>query len=241
MLAVYVEAPFAAFRTFTAGWFRPTATFLTPSAAYGLLLNFAGIESRLREEDSSHDGSAPASLMRKELPSVRLALGTPKDAFPTIQSIFQQLHNYPVGASGRERAESTHGNKFNITPVRREVLVGLRAWIVLDGNIEFEERVRQGIRGDFSEGRYGLPFLGDNAFLLDRVDANAAVPVCHWYEQIKEDSSVSNPVVQERATRMTMWIDRADWSRTKSALFAPSKPSKDIPSSAWVDITPPQS
>ena len=32
-------------RTFTAGWYRPTATFLTPSAAYGLLLNLAGIES----------------------------------------------------------------------------------------------------------------------------------------------------------------------------------------------------
>ena len=35
MLALYVEAPFAAFRTFTAGWYRPTAAFLTPSAAYG--------------------------------------------------------------------------------------------------------------------------------------------------------------------------------------------------------------
>ena len=30
MLCLYVQAPFAAFRTFTAGWYRPTAAFLTP-------------------------------------------------------------------------------------------------------------------------------------------------------------------------------------------------------------------
>ena len=41
MLTLYIEAPFAVCRTFTAGWYRPTATFLTPSAVYGLLLNLA--------------------------------------------------------------------------------------------------------------------------------------------------------------------------------------------------------
>ena len=68
MICLYIQAPFAACRTFTAGWYRPTAGFLTPSAAYGLLLNIAGIESRLREEDAAHDGSAPASLIRPGLP-----------------------------------------------------------------------------------------------------------------------------------------------------------------------------
>src|SRR5438552_2555013 len=77
MLCLYVEAPFATCRTFTAGWYRPTATFLTPSAAYGLLLNIAGIESRLREEDPEHDGKTPASLIRPGLPRVQLALGVP--------------------------------------------------------------------------------------------------------------------------------------------------------------------
>ena len=77
MLCLYVQAPFAACRTFTAGWYRPTATFLTPSAAYGLVLNVAGIESRLREEADTHDGRTPASLMRPGLPAVRLALGAP--------------------------------------------------------------------------------------------------------------------------------------------------------------------
>lgn len=74
MLCLYLEAPFAACRTFTAGWHRPTATFLTPSAAYGLILNVAGIDSRLREEDTGHDGKTPASLMRLGLPTICLAL-----------------------------------------------------------------------------------------------------------------------------------------------------------------------
>ena len=73
MFFLYVEAPFAVYRTFTAGWYRPTATFLTPSAAYGLLLNIAGIETRLREEDERHPGSVPATLTLAGLPRVRIA------------------------------------------------------------------------------------------------------------------------------------------------------------------------
>src|SRR3954447_3676048 len=105
MLCLYVQAPFAACRTFTAGWYRPTATFLTPSAAYGLILNVAGIESRLREEDAEHGGRAPATLMQVGLPQVNLALGVPvvryrcgrestvppEERYPVVQTIYQQL------------------------------------------------------------------------------------------------------------------------------------------------------
>src|SRR5215468_7616388 len=100
MLCLYVEAPFASCRTFTAGWYRPTATFLTPSAAYGLILNVASVESRLREEDPDHPGGVPATLTRLGLPAVRLAIGKPEGAdFPGVQTVYQQLHNYPVGTS----------------------------------------------------------------------------------------------------------------------------------------------
>src|SRR5215470_17133188 len=113
MLLLYLEAPFAACRTFTAGWYRPTATFLTPSAAYGLVLNVAGVESRLREENERHSGKAPASLTQPGLPPVRLAVGAfavdGGDPFPRVQTVYQQLHNYPVGTSGQERAESARG------------------------------------------------------------------------------------------------------------------------------------
>ncbi len=241
MLCLFLQAPFAACRTFTAGWYRPTASFLTPSAAYGLLLNVAGVESRLREEDPGHDGSAPATLTRRGLPAVRLALGVPVasdlDPYPTVQTVYQQLHNYPVGTSGQERAESAHGNKYNITPVRREMLVNLRAVVAVDGNPDLEERVSRGVRGELNDGRYGIPFLGDNAFLLDRIDVLDSAPLCYWYEPITVPTDAG---MRERTTRLTVWIDRADLSRTRSVLFAPTiDPSSLIPDRAWTDITPP--
>lgn len=240
MLCLYVQAPFAACRTFTAGWYRPTATFLSPSAAYGLLLNIAGIESRLREEDSIHDGKTPASLMRPGLPAVRFALGPPPrdgNPFPQVQTVYQQLHNYPVGTSGQERAESAKGNKYNITPIRREFLTDLRAIIAVDGNPDLEDKVRRGLRGEFNANRYGLPFLGDNAFLLDRIEEKPPVPKAHWYERVTE---VSGSGPRPHTTRLTILIDRADLSRTTSALYAPAEQaSAEIPEAAWTPINPP--
>jgi CRISPR-associated protein Cas5t len=259
MLVLYVEAPFAVSRTFTAGWYRPTATFLTPSAAYGLLLNLAGIETRLREEDERHPGSVPATLTLTGLPRVRIALGAATvrpyrgkfvevpeyEQFPRVASVYQQLHNYPVGDAkakgatekpsvlGMKRAK---GNKYNITPVRREILVSLRAVIALDGNADLEANIRRGLVGELRAGRYGLPFLGDNAFLPDRIDPLDTSPPTYWYERVEEDAEMIRP----RTTRLTVWIDRADMSRTVSALFAPNpKATTDPPPNAWTHINPP--
>jgi CRISPR-associated protein Cas5t len=255
MLALYLESPFAVFRTFTAGWYRPTATFLTPSAAYGLLLNVAGIESRLREGEADHDGKMPTSLTKSGLPTVELAIGVPEFAvrrgqivpskpeaiaFPRVQTMFQQLHNYPVGTSGAERADSTKGNKYNITPVRREYLSNLRAVVVMRGNDELADRVQRGLAGEFTAGRYGLPFLGDNAFLLDRLEVIAKPAPVRWFERITPDSGIG---IRDRATRLTVIIDRADLSQTTSALFAPqpyAAMDNWCPSDlAWNSITPP--
>src|SRR5262249_31408870 len=241
MLCLYVRASFAACRTFTAGWYRPTATFLTPSAAYGLVLNIAGIESRLREEDEAHDGKTPATLMQPRLPKVRIALGAPtgnsSDPYPILQTVYQQLHNYPVGISGEERAEAAKGNKYNITPVRREFLSGLRALVCLDGNPELEDRVRRGLRGEFNSTRYGVLFLGDNQFLLDELEELSALQPAYWFEPVTEASGPPRP----RTTRLTIQIDRADLSRTRSALFAPTEDAtRDVPPAAWVAIEPPE-
>jgi CRISPR-associated protein Cas5t len=256
MLYLYVQAPFAACRTFTAGWYRPTATFLTPSAAYGLILNVAGIESRLREEEEGHDGKVPASLTRPGLPAVRLALGAPVtdkgDPYPRVHTVYQQLHNYMVG--GKEKVDDPENlgqkvtkkslglrrskhSKWNITPVRREFLSDLRAVIALNGNTDLEDRVCRGLRGEFNSGRYGLPFLGDNAFLLDRLELLSSAPEAHWYERVSEASG-SGP--RPRTTRLTILIDRAELSRTTSALFAPLKDATcTVPEPAWTEIRPP--
>jgi CRISPR-associated protein Cas5t len=240
MLCLYVQAAFAACRTFTAGWYRPTATFLTPSAAYGLVLNVAGIEARLREEDPGHRGKVPASLMRPGLPRVAIALGAPAtgegDRFPSVQTVYQQLHNYPVGASGRERAASARGTKYNITPVRREFLADLRVVVCLKDNDELEDRVRRGLRGEFNTDRYGVPFLGDNAFLIDRLEERRPVPAAHWYEKVREASGTAP---RPRTTRLTVWIDRGDLSLTTSALYAPTpEETADVPDDAWTTVGP---
>jgi CRISPR-associated protein Cas5t len=242
MLTLYLQAPFAACRTFTAGWYRPTAGFLTPSAAYGLILNVAAIEMRLREEDEGHDGKTPASLTRTGLPRVRLALGVPAGAgeevrVPAVQTIYQQLHNYPVGSDAGMPAELAKGNKNNITPVRREILCGVRALVCLDASSGLEERVKAGMRGELNRDRYGLPFLGDNQFLLDRLEEILSPTPAYWYQRV--DAAAGGP--RPLATRLTVWIDRADMSRTRSAQYGPAtEASVEPPAAAWTEIVPPE-
>jgi CRISPR-associated protein Cas5t len=239
MFRLYVQAPFAAFRTFTAGWYRPTAGFLTPSAAYGLALNLAGIETR------RDDGLSAMTVTQFGLPPARIALGTvadnPRGPLPTVHTILQQLHNYPVGASGKQRKEETRGSKYNITPVRREFLSDLRAIVALDfpEHPEVEAAIRRTLSGEptGSAPRYGLPFLGDNAFLIDRLEVCDEPVTALWYCRLgADDESGAVPF----STRLTTWIDRQDMSRTKSSLFAPlESASEEIPEAAWTMIEPP--
>lgn len=236
MLLLCLRAPFAAFRPFTAGWYRPTAGFLTPSAAYGLALNFAGEETR------HDDGSSAMTVTRSGLPSARIAIGAdPAYPLPTIQTIFQQLHNYPVGASGKERKEDAKGSKYNITPVRREFLSGLHAVVALDfpDHPTIEDQIREGLAGQHARKgtRYGLPFLGDNAFLPDKVEILDKPTPVRWYRRLDSDGGSVRD-----STRLTIWIDRQDMSKTRSALFAPDldfQASSEIPETAWTLIKPP--
>ncbi len=226
MLTLYVQAPFAVFRTFTAGSFRPTAGFITPSAAYGLLLNVAGIEMRHYDEEQ------PMTLIAKNLPHFDVALGALQT--PLEHTLYQQLHNYPVGSSGQERAESCKGNKYNITPVRRAFLSDVRGYIAMRNNEALEEQVKLGLRGE-TPHVYGLPFLGDNNFLLDRLQpVGEPEPAC-WYEPLKAEAEGEGP--RFGVTRLTVAIDRADMSQTRSTLFAPgNQATKEIPETAWVKV-----
>jgi CRISPR-associated protein Cas5t len=148
-----------------------------------------------------------------------------------MQTVYQQLHNYPVGASGKEHAKNTWGNKYNITPVRREFLSDLRAIIGIDTDAATADRIRSGLAGAFP--RYGVPFLGDNNFLLDRAELGESPGACYWFVPVRE--SVGGPL--PRTTRLTVTIDRADLSRTVSHLFAPGEnPSREPPSEAWTPV-----
>jgi CRISPR-associated protein Cas5t len=238
-LRLYLQAPFVACRTFTAGWYRPTAAFLTPSAAYGLLLNVARVESRLYEGDPLHDDRVPATLTRPDTPRRRLAIGLPEGASPPrVQSMFQQLHNYPVGAQAGVPAELAKGSKNNISPVRREILVNLRAVIAVDtmGDGDLEDAVVRGLRGELNDGRYGLPFVGDNSFLPDRLEIVAEPHPVRWYRRV-ERADADGP--RAGVSRLTWHVDRADMSRTRSALYAPADTAAlDPPDDAWTLVGP---
>jgi CRISPR-associated protein Cas5t len=217
-----IRAPFAAFRGFQAGVYRSTSPIMPPSAAFGLVLNLAGIEMR-------DPKPGVTTLIRSDLPCLNLAIGTVSTEESGICTLYQQLHSYPVGASGKELKTRTHGSKFWITPVRRELLVGLDVVVGVQAESNLLERVKQGLRGDFNESRYGLPFAGDNNFLFDQIDVLEEPPLTRWYVQLQCD----DPPMRN-SYRLTVGIDRSDNSKTSSFLYTPAEePSAKPPKAAW--------
>lgn len=227
MLCLYLQAPFATFRPFTSGSFRSTAGFITPSSAYGLVLNLAGIEMR------HDDGASPMTLIRPDLPPLKLALAALE--WPSRHSLLQQLHNYPVGLSGKDHAPNTKGSKYNIIPVRREILSDIRAYISIDAGANLEAKIRDGLVGKTPRS-YGLPFLGDNNFLIDRLEPVQETHPAYWLEQVPEGEDEVHDSI-EGVMRLTITIHRGDLSRTKSALFAPSRQKQTGPTPlSWIEV-----
>jgi CRISPR-associated protein Cas5t len=161
------------------------------------------------------------------LPSLRLAIGIPSKQAPDgeivpetvseVCTLYQQLHSYPVGNSGQELKQRTHGSKYWIVPVRREFLVGLDIVLGIQSHdTELLKSVTKGLRGELVKSRYGLPFAGDNNFLFDRIDVLNAPPPTIWYVQMQPD----DPPMRG-SYRLTVGIDRADNSKTTSNLYAP--------------------
>jgi CRISPR-associated protein Cas5/DevS len=231
MLRLRIKAPFAAFRTLTAGYLRPTMTFIPPSAIYGIILNLAGIESRLYDEKSS------VTLMRKDLPSLDIAFGA-VNQLPGLHSVFQQLHNYPVGTTGKEHAKDCKGSKYNIQPVRREFLSGFDAVICIRNNPDIEKKIRMTLSGKSPmKSRYGIPFLGDNNFMIDiiREEKEKLTPV-FWFKKISPEAFPET----KKSLRFTVWIDREDMRNTVTDQYTMADiPEKEIfDELAWTNINP---
>ena len=219
---LHVRAPFAAFRGFQAGAYRATSPVMPPSAAYGLLLNLAAIEMRQAV-------AGPTTLIRADTPLLRLAIGvvTPSERC----SLYQQLHSYPVGDSSAKFKPGTHGAKYHITPVRREVLVGLNCIIGAQADDRnLFDRVRSGLKGELGITRYGFPFVGDNNFMIDRIDDVTSPPeTVVWYARMGSDDPP-----RKGSCRLTVGIDRADNSKTTSYLYAPIESGQsEPPDLAW--------
>lgn len=216
-----LRAPFAAFRGFQAGVYRASAPVIPPSTAYGLVLNLAGIEMR----DVT---PGVTTLIRTDLPALRIAVGI--ISAPERNTLYQQLHSYPVGASGKELSAKTHGAKFWITPVRREILSGYDGMIgVQTEDADLLAQVKRGLRGELDSPRYGLPFAGDNNLLIDRIDVVDEPPMTRWYARMLPDDPP-----RKGSCRLTVGIHRTDNSRTSSLLCAPlENPQSTPPEAAW--------
>lgn len=219
---IEIRAPFAAFRGFQAGVYRSTAPVIPPSAAYGLILNLAGIEMR-------DYGNAKTTEIRTDLTPIRLAIGVQKAAEKS--SVYQQLHSYPVGNSGKELAPLTKGAKFWITPVRREMLIDYRGFIGVQTDDEtLPEKIEKGLRGELETNRYGLPFAGDNNLLFDEIKIIDEPPKdVVWYVRHQPDDAQV-----KGSYRLTVGINRTDNSKTTSFVFVPKERlSLPLPEAAW--------
>ena len=213
------RAPFAAFRMFQAGDYRSTWPTIPPSAAWGLVLNLAGIDIRGEERGG-------ITTIRPDAPPLRLSLGSFAD--PELAVLLQQLHVYPVGNSGEELAERTHGAKYWIKPIRREFLVDCAGAIGIETeDADLGKAIAAGLRGD-GASRYGLPFAGDNQLLFDRLEIADAPGRARWWVQADE------PLPGRPAFRLTVAIDRVDSQKTRGGMFTLEQEERDLPPDlAW--------
>ncbi len=222
---LHLRAPFAAFRWMQAGVYRATSPVIPPSAAWGLVLNLAGIDVR--------PWPAVEKVGATLVDPTKMSLAIGSCSFSSVSTLYQQLHSYPVGNSGQGLAKGCHGAKYWIAPVRREVLVGFEAVVGIRANSELFRRVRLGLEGNLEVVRHGLPFAGDNSFLFDTIELKDNPPKAYWYtpaDKLHEFRGTST-------CRLTVYIDREDASRTVTKIFAQS-PKQALPSeSSWIEFT----
>lgn len=202
---IRAHAPFAAFRWMQAGVYRATAPVIPPSTAWGLVCNFACFD-------------------RGEGPRMRVAIGNPAKERPTVGTLFQQLHSYPVGDSGKELKAKCQGQKYWISTAKREVISDFNVVIGVEAD-GLRARLLDGLAGRLP--RYGAPFAGDNGLLIDRVTVLDEPVSAWWYVPVTGASTGSH--------KLTIGIDRADSSKTTTGLYAPVD-SDEVPDAAWTSV-----
>jgi CRISPR-associated protein Cas5t len=222
-LFLRLDAPFAAWRWLQAGVYRATFPVIPHSAAWGLVLNLAGIETR-------GDVSNVVTPIRLDAPALDVAVGLECRGGRT--TLYQQLHGYPVGAeAGKQFKARAYGRKYQIAPVRRELLVGQVAVIGIRGDCDVVDRIPPGLAGSLDTPRYGLPFAGDNQLLFSSIDVVSETTAARWYVPVTARARV------KESTRLTTNIDRSEASRTQAPLFAPTSPAV-CPEAAWIRVGP---
>lgn len=220
-----VRAPFASFSSLRSGTYRDTMPIMPPSAAYGLILNLAGIEMR---------GSLKETItpIRSDLPFLKLAFGRVAGSNSEISVLLQNMHSYPIGKTGAERKAKAQGTKYWIEPTYREIIVNLNMMLGIQADSELIFRIRQGLNDECGRPCYGFPFAGDNNFLFDRIDCLDQPLPTHWFVRAN-----SNLELESGAVNLTVEINRQNPSQTKSLLFSATKNVMSfLPESEWLSM-----
>lgn len=220
-LFLRLDAPFSAYRWLQAGVFRGTSPVIPPSAAWGLALNLAGIETR-------GELNEVVTPIRPDAPRLEIAVGLVRAG--QRSALYQQLHSYPVGNSGKNLQLGTKGAKYWIAPTKREVLVDAVFGVGVRGPSSIIDRIPRGLAGTLDGARYGLPFAGDNQLLFSRIDVCADLEAM-WFVPVEAGETPAG------SARLTRNIDRQDSSRTISSLFAPIA-TVTCPPEAWTMVGP---
>lgn len=214
MLFVYFKAPFGAFKPFQSIELHTTADFITHSAAYGLLLGLAGVDRH----------------RKKDFIGAQVAIG--QISKPFRGRVLQQLHKMPKQNPGQEALERAKGNKSKVDIFRRDYLCGLEGFVGLIHD-ELEVLVKKGICEPSSLNYWGLPFMGDNNFFIEKLEIFDTPPESsRWFEKYN-GQTVSD---RERLHFLSVWTDYEDYTLSNAILFALTEDQKEPPKDAWVDI-----
>lgn len=255
MVALRYAAPFGVFRDFTAGFFRVSFPFAPPSALYGLILNLMGVE--MRGPLGPDPTGVKDGLPRFEIASAAVGPHPSRHSFNVVADgegllpgkgvLFQQLHALPVGSTNKHRIPLTKGNKHHISPGRRQLLCGVRGVCVVRAAPELEARLAEALQEtpwtlEGGAARYGLPFLGDNSFMLEELESTELTDLpAEWLVRLdpEADDDFEGDLEARAPFRLTLWADRAGMKTTRSAFFEVRPGSlAHIPPAAWVSVGP---
>ena len=227
-MVVLVRGPFARFQPYSAGTYRATMKFMPHSAAYGLILHLAGIESRLEDSKLLRDpGSAGP-------PSGRIAVGA-VEHFPTVQVNCQQMHNYPVGPTGKKQRLIAPAR--NITSSSRSgssspTFVWRSRWTLTKICWTGCEPVSSAVLTGSATSEVSFSLVTGTS--RPAMSCLPRRPRRHTGSGQSSDRERIGDV--RHSTYLTIRIDRTDSSKTVSKLFCPvSEATSVIPVEAWQD------
>jgi CRISPR-associated protein Cas5t len=200
-----VEGRSARFAPLAAGAYIPTQKFLPHSAAYGLVLNLAGINAR-----------------KIIPPPLRLAVGA-VGAFPDVLVGCQHRHAWLVGNTAK--LERPHGDKDAIKFTRVEYLANLNAAIAVEGELEVLSRVREQ-RGD-------TLFLGENDRFASQVRFLDVAPEAYWYRPVARDERIRDVRHSTYLTIRIDRVDSS--KTVSKLFCPLTEATAEIPDEAWQD------